>query len=210
MLREYITVNSEATGEIVVKKSKFIATIKKVETVLKATEELNKIRETYKDASHNTYAYIINNNSTYQKYNDDGEPKGTAGLPILAVLNHNKLENILVVVTRYFGGTKLGVGGLTRAYSKATVNALEKVIIVKMQRCINVELSCDYQLVGKIQSKLKENNITIDHSQFLEKVTFHITIKDDMARQIEKDIIDLTSNRCEFKIIEEVYREMEL
>ncbi len=209
MLREYITVNEESVCEIIIKKSRFIATIKKVKTVSQATDEIKNIRETYKDANHNTYAYVVNDGSVYQKYSDDGEPKGTAGLPILAVLTHHKLENVLVVVTRYFGGTKLGVGGLTRAYSKATTNVLEKVTVVKISRCVKVALSCSYQLVGKIQNSLRVNNIIINNSQFLENVTFFITVKADKVNKIEKELIDLTSNHCEFKIIEEVYVEME-
>ncbi|MCK5811966.1 MAG: YigZ family protein [Clostridiales bacterium] len=209
MLREYITVNEESVCEIIVKKSRFIATIKKVKTVSQATNVIKKIREIYKDATHNTYAYIVNDGSVYQKYSDDGEPKGTAGIPIVAILSHHKLENVVVVVTRYFGGTKLGVGGLTRAYSKATTNVLEQVTIVKISKCVKVALSCSYQLVGKIQNSLKENNININNSQFLEKVTFFITVKASKANQIEKELIDLTSNHCEFKIIEEVYIEME-
>jgi len=210
MLKDFITIKDEETVEIIEKKSRFIATIKKVENTKQAQIALDEIRKKYKDASHNTYAYCVNQKNINQKYSDDKEPQGTAGLPILEIINHNKIENVLIVVTRYFGGTLLGIGGLVRAYSKAAVEVVKKAKVVKKKACQLTTIKCDYSLLGKVKNYIIENNISIIETNFLEQVILTVLLPEDCKDRIINDIINLTSNKCEVITIKEQYMEMEI
>ncbi len=210
MKNDYITIKKEERIEVIEKKSKFIATIKKIKSKEEAQIAINQIKKEFKDASHNTYAYSINDKNIYQKYSDDNEPKGTAGLPILNIINHKKIENVLIVVTRYFGGTLLGIGGLVRAYSKAAVKAIDKAKLVINKKCKLVNIKCNYSLSGIIQNFIKENKIEVVEIKFLENVIISILIPLDCIDRIINDIINLTSNNCEIVKLNEKYMEMEI
>ena len=161
---EYKTVDGYAKAEWEIQKSRFIAYVNHVENEAQAQEFINEIKKKHFDATHNCYAYIIGEHSDTQKSNDDGEPSGTAGVPILEVLKKNELSDIAVVVTRYFGGIKLGAGGLIRAYGKSATLGLEASVIVKKSifNCYDLEL--DYTLLGTLENYLHQKEVSIHPS----------------------------------------------
>ncbi|MBN2853591.1 MAG: YigZ family protein [Clostridia bacterium] len=210
MNRDYTTIKNENSCEIIEKKSRFIATVKKVSTNEQAQMAIEEIKNLYSDASHNTYAFRVNDGNLYQKYSDDNEPKGTAGLPILEVITGNDLENVLIVVTRYFGGTLLGTGGLARAYSKAAKMAVKNAKVVKMMSCHQVDIKCSYPMLGRLQNYLLENNINVINTEFLENVIIAVLMKKENVEFIKNELINLTSGHVEFTIGKEQYMEMEI
>ena len=147
---EYITVKDMASAEIVEKRSRFIANVKPVSSEEEALEFLNALRQKYWDARHNVYAYIVRENNI-MRYSDDGEPSGTAGVPVLEMLKKETLTDVIVVVTRYFGGILLGTGGLVHAYSKSAKEGIIAAGIKKMVLCRKFILRCDYNMLGKVQ-----------------------------------------------------------
>lgn len=151
----YTTIAKEAEAEIVEKRSRFIATVKPVETEEKALEFLNGLRQKYWNATHNVYAYIIEENNL-MRYSDDGEPGGTAGLPVLDMLKKSGLSNLIVVVTRYFGGVLLGTGGLVHAYSKSAKAGVEAAGLLDMILCQKITLNCEYTQLGRLQNELSK------------------------------------------------------
>lgn len=158
------------TNYIIIKKSKFIVNTFRVFSEKEALEHINNIKTKHKDATHNCYAYIIDN---IKRFNDDGEPSGTAGMPILNVLEKNDLNYSLVIVTRYFGGIKLGANGLIRAYSKS---AKESVIIKELIKGKNINITFDYKDEKYINSIIKKENIL--KSSFNEKITYNCNVED--------------------------------
>jgi uncharacterized YigZ family protein len=161
-MRKYLTVATAGENEIEIKKSRFITQIKRVETEEDAKEFIARIKKEHYKANHNCSAYIIGESMEIQRYSDDGEPSGTAGMPMLDVLKKNELVNLVVVVTRYFGGTKLGAGGLIRAYSTATSEAIEHIGRVegKLQKELILEL--DYSQVDTFEKFMREH---VDYSK---------------------------------------------
>lgn len=176
MLEHYKTIHDHGEAMIIEKKSKFIATVYKVETVEEAESYLNRLRKKYYDATHNCFAYQIGEKNEFQKSSDDGEPQGTAGKPILEVLKGEAIQNVLVCVTRYFGGTLLGTGGLVRAYGKAAKEGILAAGIVEKRKIRIYELKVPYTLVGKVQYLLGEKNYVIRESVYLEDVTFKVEV----------------------------------
>ena len=149
--RHIILYTSGGVGEFVMKKSRFIASVSPVETEEEALNFIDGLKKQYWDAAHNCYAYIIGVKNPIMRCSDDGEPSKTAGKPMLDVLLAKELTNLVVVVTRYFGGTLLGTGGLVKAYQSATIEGLEKSLIIKKEPGVHMQLITDYNLVGKIQ-----------------------------------------------------------
>lgn len=176
MLERYKTISKDSEALIIEKKSKFIATVRKVETVEEAEVELQKLRKKYYDATHNCFAYQIGEKNEYQRSSDDGEPSGTAGKPILDVLKGEDVKNVLVCVTRYFGGTLLGTGGLVRAYGKAAKEGLLAAGIVEKRRIRLIDLEMNYTLSGKVQYLLSDGGYTIRESIYLENVAFRVEV----------------------------------
>jgi uncharacterized YigZ family protein len=152
MRNEYLTIPGEASAETEEKKSRFIATVRPVVSEEEAHDFIAGIKTKYWKASHNVYAYYIYGDSMLQKFSDDGEPSGTAGLPVLETVKKLGVQDVAVVVTRYFGGTLLGAAGLVRAYGKAAAMGIETAGIVKMRLCIEAVIRMDYSLLGKVQS----------------------------------------------------------
>lgn len=184
--------------EIIEKKSRFIASVYPVFSKEEAEDKLSEIRKEFWDATHNVYAYILPNNIS--KYSDDGEPQGTAGLPVYNVLSKKELENVLVIITRYFGGTLLGKGGLIRAYTEATKKGLETAEIYEVIEYSKINVTCEYKIKDKILFFLDKNNIKYTPN-YGEKVIFEITIpKSDLNAFIE-DIIKLTENKILYTIL---------
>ena len=169
-------------GEIVEKKSRFIAHVFSIKTEDEATTIINQIKKKYWDARHNCFAYVIGDKGEIQRFSDDGEPQGTAGKPILEVITSRDLTNVLVVVTRYFGGVLLGTGGLVRAYQGATIEGLANATLGEIIDGLTANIEFEYTNLGKIQYICEADNIQIDEINYTEKV--------HMALTIEKEKID--------------------
>lgn len=176
MLERYKTISRDSEILWIEKKSKFIATVRKVETAEEAEVALQELRKKYYDATHNCFAYQIGEDNAIQRFSDDGEPQGTAGKPILDVLKGQDIKNTLICVTRYFGGTLLGTGGLVRAYGKAAKEGLLAAGIIEKRRIRLFDLQMPYHLSGKVQYLLSEKNYTLRESIYLENVTFKVEV----------------------------------
>ncbi len=198
----YKTVSDEAQTVYIDKKSKFIANVKPVETEEDALEFLAQIKKQYSDASHNVYAYIIDENNI-TRYSDDGEPGGTAGMPVLDTIRKEGLVDVIVVVTRYFGGTLLGTGGLVRAYTASAKSGLTEAGIVTMTLCNTVEIKADYTLVGRIQYKISSENYILEDTAYGDYVTFKICCRIGDTERFLEDMVDLTDGRIEYSVSEE-------
>ena len=183
------TISNNHKYELIIKNSKFITILYKLNNENNISNILNEIKKEYPDATHYCYAYIINN---IKKSSDDGEPSGTAGIPILKVLEANNLTNILCIVVRYFGGIKLGANGLIRAYTKSVSNALKEISLKELINGINIDITFEYNQVKEIDYLLK--NITINNKIFDNKITYNINIEESFL-----DIIK--NNNIEYKII---------
>src|SRR5690625_1377948 len=161
MLKQYYTVKEAGTHEIIIQKSRFIGYASRVNTEEEAQLFIQKIKKKHYNATHNCSAYIIGDNDQIQKANDDGEPGGTAGIPMLEVLKKLSLKNTAVVVTRYFGGIKLGAGGLIRAYSSTTSETIKHIGIVKGELMQGTTLTIAYPLLGKVENSLRHSSYVI-------------------------------------------------
>ncbi len=176
---EYITVEKAAVAEITEKKSRFIAYVFPVKTEAQAQEHIAEIRKKHYDARHNVYAYCINNGNI-ARYTDDGEPSGTAGVPVLECIKHRGITDCLVVVTRYFGGILLGTGGLVRAYSSAASEGLNAAAVVAVKPAYLISVPCGYADYERLQRLLKNNGCTDIDAQFLQSVTVTCKIKTEL------------------------------
>lgn len=201
----FLSIHSNQSYSLTINKSEFIGHAFYVESVDEAEKYISEIREKYKDATHNCFAYIIGVDKLIQKYSDDGEPSGTAGIPMLEVLRKKDLTNCLVISTRYFGGILLGAGGLVRAYTKSTVGALEESIIVKKELFYNIDIILDYVFWGKIENILKNFGLEIINIEYLEQVKINLSVKKDNFEKLKNIIINETSDNCTIKINEESY-----
>ncbi|NLL63373.1 MAG: YigZ family protein [Ruminococcaceae bacterium] len=202
---DYLTIENEAIAQFEVKNSKFIGYIKPVTTNEEATAFINEIKQKHWDARHNVYAYSLKEDQI-KRYSDDGEPSGTAGLPVLDILNKEEVCDCVVVVTRYFGGTLLGTGGLVRAYSKAASLALKKAGIIKMSLHLICETTLDYNLYGKFQPLVIEQGGQITDTGFAEDVKLTFQIPKASINTFNKAFQDLSCGNGNYTIIEEQYR----
>jgi len=193
----YKTVKSAAEALIVEKKSKFIATVRPVTSDEEAQSFLSEMRSKYSDATHNVYAYVIDENNIF-RYSDDGEPSGTAGMPVLDTIRKEGLVDVAVVVTRYFGGTLLGTGGLVHAYGAACREGLLAAEIITRVLCDIVTVKVDYTLVGKLQYMIQEDGYILEDTIYDNEVTFRVCLKKE---QIDKFIVDCTEITCGRAII---------
>lgn len=184
-------------AEIVEKKSKFIANVFYVETSRDAEEIIKSINKKYYDARHNCYAYSVQNpNESIKRFSDDGEPSGTAGAPILNIIEKNNISNILVIVTRYFGGILLGTGGLVRAYSEATIKALEKVTYAKEECGMELSITINYSDFENLRYLCKKNNINIITTKYNNCVECILEVNNE-----EKEKILANNDKNNFKIL---------
>ena len=180
------------TGEIEVKKSKFIATLKVVQSEEQAQIFINETRKKYWDAKHNCSAFVIGKNAEITRCSDDGEPAQTAGRPMLNVLLHSEVRNVACVVTRYFGGTLLGTGGLIKAYSDAVSTALENSVIGEEIEGVRIEFTLDYSSYGKVQYEFSQIGLEAEDAIFAENVTAAVRIPKEQDEDIKKRLIDIT------------------
>ena len=191
-MEEFITILNDETAEIVEKKSKFIANLIHVESVEEAENRIKDIKKKYHDARHNCIAYrVAENGQIIEKSSDDGEPSGTAGGPMLNILQKNNLCNLVVIVTRYFGGILLGTGGLVRAYSEATQQAIEKSTKVIKVIGIEMTIELDYSNLEKFKYYCKNNNINIKKIDYMD----NIILKIEMEESVKEKIIDDIKNK---------------
>ena len=205
MLSEYKTVYTGGGAEIVEKKSRFIASVQPISTEDEALEFIEKIRKQHWSATHNCFAYTVGERFEIQRCSDDGEPSGTAGKPMLDVLLGEKIHNIVVVVTRYFGGTLLGTGGLVRAYSKATQEGISvSKIITKMHGC-KLKITTDYTGLGKIQYILGQRGITVLEPVYTDKVVLEVLVPEDEERGLVDEIVEGTNGQALIEKGEECY-----
>lgn len=205
MLERYKTIYQGNVGEIIEKKSRFIATVRLVESEEEALAFIEEMRKKYWNATHNCFAYVIGEHREIVRCSDDGEPSGTAGKPMLDVLLGEELYNTAVVVTRYFGGTLLGTGGLVRAYSKAVQEGLAQSQIIEKQYGIILEIGTDYQGLGKIQYIIGENKIPLLDSQYTDVVTLQVLLPMGEKERFVAELIEGTNGRVQIEEKEELY-----
>ncbi|MEY2193008.1 YigZ family protein [Neobacillus sp. BF23-41] len=207
MLPRYHTVKQAGEHEIIIQKSRFIAHIKRTESEAEAQEFIQTLKKKYWDATHNCSAYLIGENDQIQKANDDGEPSGTAGVPILEVLKKRKLKDTAVVVTRYFGGIKLGAGGLIRAYGKAASEGLDAVGIVERRLMRVCHVKIDYSWLGKIENELRSSIYILKNIQYQENVEIEVFVEEENQPAFTEWMIEMTNGQADITAGDVTYLE---
>ncbi len=201
----YFTIKDEASAEFEERKSVFIGYAKRVKTEEEAKEFVAKIKTMHKQATHNCSAYIVGENKGIQRYSDDGEPQGTAGIPILEVIKKNDLTDIAIVVTRYFGGILLGAGGLVRAYSKGASEAIKVGGIVEKVKGLEIKAKLDYDLLGKIQYICGKNQWHIEDTIYTDKVEIIMYCESKKYDTIHGSFVEATNGKVIISEEEEEY-----
>ena len=205
---EKFIIKEGGQGEIVEKKSRFIATVLPIDTEEEALQYIEKIKKKYWDARHNCFAFVIGSNNEIQRFSDDGEPQGTAGKPILETLLNENLHNTLIVVTRYFGGTLLGTGGLVRAYGQSSKEGIRNSVIQKVCEGISFKLTVDYNSIGKIKYIMGQMGITDAQEEYGQNVILSILMKKDEYNEFNTKVTDATGGKAVFEDEEDrEYRE---
>lgn len=203
----FLTIQEEKLEEeIVEKKSKFIATLCYIKNEEQANNLIKDIKKQYHDARHNCFAYrIMTESGVVERFSDDGEPSGTAGKPMLEVLTGQELHNVVAVVTRYFGGTLLGTGGLIRAYTKSTQEGIKESMVI--EKCLGVMLSltCDYTTSGKIQYLTATEHIPVLDTVYTDNVTFEMIVPVEEVGSVEKKFMEASMGKAVLKKGEETY-----
>ncbi|WP_082233346.1 YigZ family protein [Halobacillus massiliensis] len=207
MLENYQTVQLEGSHEINIQKSRFIGYVKRCESEEEAQDFIQSIKKKHNDANHNCSAYMIGEHDLIQKANDDGEPSGTAGVPMLEVLKKMQLKDTAIVVTRYFGGIKLGAGGLIRAYSKTASEAILITGIVRRELMRIVKITADYTLLGKLENEIRNSEYPIKKITYLENVEIEVYVEKKKQEEFDQWITDLTSGQTVFEWGEYSYHE---
>ena len=202
------TISNDSEAEIIEKKSKFIANIFYVETREEAEDKIKEIKKKYFDARHNCFAYsIFTKDRIIERFSDDGEPSGTAGAPMLNILSSQNLRNVVVIVTRYFGGILLGTGGLVRAYTGAVQEALKNVEIIEKYLGLEVKLEVNYPNLEKLKYYLKQNEIKILSSEYLENIKVLVEISEEKLENLLESKNELNFNLINVEKVKEKYIE---
>ena len=205
MAQSYLSLSSECVTQKVIEKSKFIATSRHVCGEEEAKAFIAEISKKYSDATHNCYAYICDNLGNFPRFSDDGEPQGTAGMPMLEVLKNNKLYEVAVVVTRYFGGIKLGAGGLVRAYSGAVAENLVAAQKVLYETCSESIYTVDYSNVDGIMRFFAEHGADVINTEYLNEVHFTAAIKKSAEEGFNASLINTLNGRIRIKKLREYF-----
>lgn len=205
VLSPYITVRHSAACETDIRRSRFIASVFPVSSEQDAIDRIEVIRKTHWKATHNCFAYTIGKNQEIQKASDDGEPSGTAGVPILDVLKKRSVCDALIVVTRYFGGIKLGAGGLIRAYAHSAAAGLAAAEVVRQIPADRWRVAVDYHLSGAIDNQLRESSYRVKDVRYTDRVTFDLFVRQADRFRFEKWIADLTHGTAQMDRVEELY-----
>ena len=202
MLKKYKSLRKVDEKEIIIEKSSFIGTAKAVADEEEALEFIREVKKRHYEATHNVYAYILGDDNNIQRFSDDGEPSGTAGVPVLEVLKKNDLRNVCAVVTRYFGGIKLGKGGLVRAYSKGASAALEASEVIWRTLYKVVAVKVDYTLLGMMQNQLKLDGYALRNINYADNVVY---VENNQTEDFLAKVTDWCNARVETQIIDEEY-----
>ncbi|EMI12774.1 impact family member yvye [Bacillus stratosphericus LAMA 585] len=210
LLNRYLTVKSRGEHEIVIEKSRFICHIQRAVSEEEAQAFIQSIKKQHWNATHNCSAYLIGEHDLIQKANDDGEPSGTAGVPMLEVLKKRKLKDTVVVVTRYFGGIKLGAGGLIRAYGKSVSEAINHVGMV--ERCLmrTMHTTIDYTWLGKVENELRASSFQLKDIHYAEDVIFETYVEETQTEQFLEWMTELTNGKSVTKEGELIYLEKDV
>lgn len=210
MLPQYFTVKSHGVHEIVIQKSRFITHVNRAETEEEAHSFIQAVKKEHWNATHNCTAYMIGENNQIQKANDDGEPGGTAGVPILEVLKQRNLKNTVVVVTRYFGGIKLGAGGLIRAYGRATSEGINATGVVERKLMTIMHIQIDYTWLGKVENELRSSAYEIKEINYAEQVKVEVYVDSAKTEPFTEMITELTNGQATLSTGEQVYIERDV
>ncbi|MEG0295566.1 MAG: YigZ family protein [Clostridium sp.] len=191
----YITIRNKGEDRFIEKKSEFIGYAKRCETEEEAKGFVTEIKNMHKQATHNCWAYIVGENMGIQRYSDDGEPSGTAGVPILEVMKKQEIKDCAIVVTRYYGGILLGTGGLTRAYTKGASIAVKDAGVVEKVKGVQVSMSMEYDMLGKIQYICGQNEWHIEDSIYTDKVEVYVLAELSVADMIESEVTEASNGK---------------
>ena len=202
---DFVLLTKGAEAQLVEKKSRFIATVRPVESEEEAAAFIEEMKKKYYDARHNCSAFVIGSNAQLTRSSDDGEPSGTAGRPMLEVLLGSGIRNVAAVVTRYFGGTLLGTGGLVRAYSGVLKQALEQCETARQHYGVRIKIKADYNSVGKIQYLVASRNIHAQDSVYAADVEITLIVPIEEYGRLCKEIVEATSARAEIEEVERLY-----
>lgn len=207
-MEPYITVERQAQAEFVEKRSRFIANVFPVTEESEALEIIARLKKEYWDARHNVYAYILREGNIC-RYTDDGEPSGTAGVPVLDVMRKQGIVDCLIVVTRYFGGVLLGTGGLVRAYSTSAIDGLEAAHVITMRPCALCEIECDYGDYDTLLRRLTEGGGDVKDTVFTDRVTVKFAIEEKLVPDFKVQLTDSFSGRLEVSVTGSCYANIE-
>lgn len=209
MRSNYLTLKTTASDEIIISKSRFIAHCARVETEEDAQNFIDAIKKEHRNATHNCSAYVIGEHDQIQKANDDGEPSGTAGVPILDVLKKQHLKDTVVVVTRYFGGIKLGAGGLVRAYGKSTTVGIDAAGVVERRLHDQLKISADYTWLGKLENELRNSTYMLAHIDYAEGVEFTVLVPTEQTETFYTWMTDLSNGQTQIERVEQLFLEFD-
>ncbi len=207
MRKDYKTVKGYGEKEIIISKSRFICYVNRAENEAEALEFIEKIKKMHHAATHNCSCYIIGENNQIQKANDDGEPSGTAGVPMLEVLKKQELQDTVVVVTRYFGGIKLGGGGLIRAYGKSTTEGIAAAQVVERRLHHVMKVAIDYTWLGKVENEVRGSQYTLRDIQYADVVELFVFVPKDEEEAFTEWMTELTNGQATIACIDKLFRE---
>ena len=206
-MKKFITIKENSYDEFVEKKSTFITHLVRVTSEEEAREFIQKMKKKHYDATHVCSCYVVGDNNEIIRANDDGEPSGTAGAPMLDVLVKNEIKNVCATVIRYFGGTKLGTGGLVRAYGGGVINALKNATLVERKDALEIRLELDYSLNGKIEYEIEKTNFIVNNLEYTDKIIYTIYVMEEDYDSFQSWIANLTNGQ--FKILSTHEKQLE-
>lgn len=206
-MKKFITIKEDSYDEFVEKKSTFITHLVRVTSEEEAREFIQKMKKKHYDATHVCSCYVVGDNNEITRANDDGEPSSTAGAPMLDVLVKNEIKNVCATVIRYFGGTKLGTGGLVRAYGGGVINALKNATLVERKDALEIRLELDYSLNGKIEYEIEKTNFIVNNLEYTDKIIYTIYVMEEDYDSFHSWIANLTNGQ--FKILSTHEKQLE-
>ena len=206
-MKKFITIKENSYDEFVEKKSTFITHLVRVTSEEEARGFIQKMKKKHYDATHVCSCYVVGDNNEITRANDDGEPSGTAGAPMLDVLVKNEIKNVCATVIRYFGGTKLGTGGLVRAYGGGVINALKNATLVERKDALEIRLELDYSLNGKIEYEIEKTNFIVNNLEYTDKIIYTIYVMEEDYDSFQSWIANLTNGQ--FKILSTHEKQLE-
>lgn len=209
-MENYRTIKENGIHEIDIKKSRFICHLKRVKTEEEAVAFIDEIKKEHWKATHNCSAYTLGMNDEIQRAHDDGEPSGTAGVPMLEIFLKRDLKNVATVVTRYFGGVKLGAGGLIRAYGGSVNEAVKEIGMIERQLQLLIDVTVSYSLSGGVEHSLRQANYTVQDTSYAENVTFHCVVPIEDEDSFKNDMINWTSDEAKIEVGKKAWIEVDI